>query len=101
MCLVCLIPDLYVGMLSPVLGPAVLHLGAEWQLAMSAHWKSNFGLTFDTHLVSGLVLGAPKRTYVWCSFKRLTSFAPMNEESTWFNEEKPSTGKHCSSIECN
>jgi hypothetical protein len=31
-----------------------------WQLTMSALWRSNLGLTFDSSLASGLILGAPK-----------------------------------------
>jgi hypothetical protein len=59
-CLVCLILDTYVGMISPALGSAVLHWGADVALTTSVLWKSNLGLTFDARLASGLMPGAPK-----------------------------------------
>jgi hypothetical protein len=48
------------------------------QLTTSALWKSGLGLTFDTHLASGLVPGMPKVRICWLPNRQIsvTSNAP-------------------------
>jgi hypothetical protein len=79
-------------MLSPASGPAVLHqdddvVSLYVQTALSL-WKSNLDGLALLHIEHLTLVKCAKSTYVRYIYKRLTTLAPTNEESSWLNEEK-------------
>jgi hypothetical protein len=101
MCLICLIPDTLVEMLSPALGPAVLHWGAN---VATDHVSSLEIQPWSDLWYTSIIwsyAGHAESRYVPYSFKRLIPLAPTNKESAWINEEKTFTGKIVSQLSAN